>query len=181
MQSFLHRGLSLALLIGGLGSVSSALGDEVIIRKFETVPQPIVTMPTSQTTTTTTVEPSVPVENSFTRTTIVSPAAPLVPFIHSSASTTTSTTTTDLDKRPEYRERLARLKDQLDNSCRKGWLSSGDAITFNNEYAGLVSQEADVRAHNYLKFDCDNLEKALNNFNIELSQHISTASAAESH
>ncbi|PWT99972.1 MAG: hypothetical protein C5B53_04735 [Candidatus Melainabacteria bacterium] len=76
-----------------------------------------------------------------------------------------------------FGQRLSLMKDQLDLGISRGWIGSADAAAFDSRYANLKSQ-IDLARSQGLTYELGNsLERQLNQFNIDLSQRMSTASA----
>ena len=76
-----------------------------------------------------------------------------------------------------FSRRLSLMKEQLDNGILRGWISPGEAAALNDRYAHLKAQ-VDFATRNGLTYEMGNsLERGLNQFNIDLSDQMSTASA----
>ena len=73
--------------------------------------------------------------------------------------------------------RLSLMKDQLDLGLSRGWIGPGDAAMFDSRYANLKSQIDLARSQGLTYALGNSLERQLNQFNIDLSQRMSTASA----
>lgn len=171
-KHLVRTGFSLSLMLAA-GQITAASADEqVIIEKTGGPSYSTVISPATTTYTKTTVVQPAPLDTVTTRTVSVAPDAPIVS--RSSSSTTISEEQSGLGK-PLYGERLRALKEQLDKAESKGWITGTEALSLNNRYNDLVAQEAAVRAHGYLKVDCDAIEKNLTGFNIQLSQDMAGA------
>ena len=76
-----------------------------------------------------------------------------------------------------FSHRLSLMKDQLDLGVSRGWIGSGDAAMFDGRYSNIRSQ-IDLARSQGLTYELGNsLERQLNQFNIDLSDRMSTASA----
>ena len=76
-----------------------------------------------------------------------------------------------------FDRRLSLMKDQLDLGLSRGWIGPGDAAMFDSRYANLKSQIDLARSQGLTYALGNSLERQLNQFNIDLSQRMSTASA----
>ena len=169
---------------------SSARADEIIQQTTTTSTAPgyVIAAPAGTTTTVESVgNYNIPVSTTTTRTTTMDPGPAdqtiekrtvytrLSPADASQTFTTTSSRDSIKTGHPNYGERLQNLRSQLDKAIANNWLTAAQAADLNSQYDSLAAQEVSVRSHDYLKVDCDDFEKKLTAFNIQLSQGTANA------
>ena len=181
--------LSLLATTLGCSLISAAKADEVIQQTTTTTTavDPMSIAPGTTTTVQSTGNYNIPVSTTTTRSTVMDPGpvdqvtekrtvfTRLSPADASQTFTTTSTRDNLQTGRPNYGERLQNLRSQLDKAISSNWLNATQAADLNAQYDSLAAQEVSVRSHDYLKVDCDDFEKKLTAFNIQLSQGMSGA------
>lgn len=184
---FKTAALSLVATVLGCSLMSSAKADEVIQQTTTTSIDPMSIAPNSTTTIQSVGNYNIPVSTTTTRTTVLDPAprdqvlekrtvyTRLSPADASQTFTTTSSRDNLDSGRPNYGQRLQNLRAQLDKAIANNWLNASQAADLNSQYDSLAAQEVSVRSHDYLKVDCDDFEKKLTAFNIQLSQGMSGA------
>jgi hypothetical protein len=79
--------------------------------------------------------------------------------------------------RENFERRLLLMKTQLDTGIARGWIGSDQASALNYEYANLRYSLDIACAHGITDDLGNSLEKQLNQFNIDVSNSMSTASA----
>ena len=185
---FLFKTAALLLVATALGSsmMTLAKADEVIQQTTTSI-DPMSIAPGSTTTIQSTGNYNIPVTTTTTRSTVMNPApvdqvlekrtvyTRLSPADASQTFTTTSSRDNLNSGRPNYGQRLQNLRTQLDKAIANNWLNASQAADLNSQYDSLAAQEVSVRSHDYLKVDCDDFEKKLTAFNIQLSQGMSGA------
>jgi hypothetical protein len=187
-KSFI-RTAALSLLATTLGCslISSAKADEIIQQTTTTTVDPMSIAPGTTTTVQSTGNYNIPVSTTTSRTTVLDPGpvdqvtekrtvyTRLSPADASQTFTTTSSRDNLNSGRPNYGQRLQNLRAQLDKAISNNWLNAAQVADLNSQYDSLAAQEVSVRSHDYLKVDCDDFEKKLTAFNIQLSSGMSGA------
>lgn len=166
---------------------SSAKADEIVQQTTTTTVNPMSIAPGTTTTVNSIGNYNIPVSTTTTRSTVMDPGpvdqvtekrtvyTRLSPADASQTFTTTSSRDDLNSGRPNYGQRLQNLRAQLDKAIANNWLNATQAADLNAQYDSLAAQEVSVRSHDYLKVDCDDFEKKLTAFNIQLSQGMSGA------
>lgn len=163
MSKLLTARLSLSLI--ALLSCSPAVFADVTVERFTTV-EPLAP-PASVTTIKQIVTPDV----EASRRLLIFPANPV-----SSSSSVTTITDVPFSGKENFARRLELMKEQLDTGISRGWIHPEDAAVLNQDYVDLVAQ-LNLSTAQGMSLDQQNaLERRLNQFNIDLSQHMSTAS-----
>lgn len=80
--------------------------------------------------------------------------------------------------KPDFITRLSMMKDWINDSQAKGFLSSEEAQSFLSEHASLVSLESELQARGGEKAMADDLEKRLNVLNARVADSMSGPSLA---
>jgi hypothetical protein len=125
------------------------------------VTRSVVTYPTTTTTTVTNPIGS-PIESTVTRTvketvTSQSPGSDVI----------------ELGRAPNFRNRLALLKEQVLNGLSKGWVTSSQAEILLSQEQKLADIDSNMRISSYTLADVDSLERQINVLNVAVSDDLS--------
>lgn len=167
-MSLSRRTFCAVLTVSTIALSGSAKADETtyIQRTITTPTQPMVTrsVVTYPTTTTTTVTNPIgsPVDSTVTRTvkeTVISqsPGSAVI----------------ELGRAPNFRTRLALLKEQILNGLAKGWITSSQAEILLSQEQKLADVDSNMRLNGYGLADVDSLDRQINVLNIAVSDDLS--------
>jgi len=92
-------------------------------------------------------------------------------------SSVTTTTEMLFPSRENFARRLELMKEQLDLGTSKGWIRPADTVMLAERYKNLLLRIDLANVHGLSCEQANRLERQLNEFNIDLSEKMSTASS----